>query len=92
MQLNMLIIKVSKKIEKNIKKLSSFFLSEMKSHDKICFYENPSLNIGINTFSIKGLDSRKVHNFLLKNKILTSISNQQTSTEYFKKKKILKVL
>ena len=64
----------------------------MKSHDKICFYENPSLNIGINTFSIKGLDSRKVHNFLLKNKILTSISNQQTSTEYFKKKNIKSVI
>ena len=80
------------KIEKNIKKLSSFFLSEMKSYDKIYFYENPSLNIGINTFSIKGLNSRNVYNFLLKNKILTSISNQQTSTEYFKKKNIKSVI
>ena len=29
----------------------------MKSYQNLVFYENPSLNIGINTFSIKGLDS-----------------------------------
>ena len=41
-----------------------------------------------NTFSIKGFDS-KIHDFLLKKKILTSVSNQQTSPEYFKKKKLI---
>ena len=48
-----------------------------------------NLNVGINTFSIKGFDSLKIHDFLLKKKILTSVSNQQTSPEYFKKKKLI---
>ena len=73
-------------IEKKIKKLSYFFKSEMKHFDRIVFYENPELNVGINTFSIKGFDSLKIHDFLLRKKILTSVSNQQTSPEYFKKK------
>ncbi len=80
------------KIENKIKKLSSFFLSEMKSFNKLVFYENSMLNIGINTFSIKGINSSSIYNYLLKNKILTSISNLQTSTPYFKKKKINSVI
>ena len=75
------------KILKKIKKLSDFFLFEMKHFDNIIFYEKPNLNAGINTFSIVGLESIKVHEFLLKKKILTSISTSQTSTQYFKKKK-----
>ena len=50
------------------------------------------MNAGINTFSIVGLESIKVHEFLLKKKILTSISTSQTSTQYFKKKNIKSVV
>ena len=64
----------------------------MKPFSRLTFYENSKLNVGINTFSIKGIDSSKIYNFLLKNKIVTSISNQQTSTEYFKKKNIKSVI
>ena len=81
-----------KKIEKKIKKLSIFFLNEMKSFNQLVFYENSVLNAGINTFSIKGINSSSIYNYLLKNKILTSISNSQTSTPYFKKKKINSVI
>ena len=64
----------------------------MRRFNNIIFYENPNLNIGINTFSIRGIESSSVYNFLLKHKILTSISNQQTSTQYFKKKNIKSVI
>tara|TARA_X000000950_G_scaffold200461_1_gene241365 strand:- start:3796 stop:4935 length:1140 start_codon:yes stop_codon:yes gene_type:complete len=80
------------KIQKKIKKLSNFFLSEMKSFHQIDFYENPRFNIGINTFSIKGLKSSKIYDYLLKHKILTSVANYQTSPNYFKKKNIKSVL
>ena len=80
------------KIKKKIKNLSSFFLSEMRHFKKFIFYENPDFNVGINTFSIKGFKSSEIHDFLLKKKILTSISNKQTSTEYFKKKNINEVI
>ena len=55
-----------KKIEKKIKKLSIFFLNEMKSFNKLVFYENSKLNIGINTFSIKGINSCSIYDYLLK--------------------------
>ena len=57
----------------------------MKPFSKFIFYENSKLNVGINTFSIKGIKTQKIHKFLLKKKILTSVSNLQTSTHYFKK-------
>ena len=80
------------KIEKKIKNLSRFFLNEMKPFSKFIFYENSELNVGINTFSIKGIKTQKIHKFLLKKKILTSVSNLQTSTYYFKKKSISSVI
>ena len=80
------------KIEKKIKKLSTFFTSGMKNFHKIIFHENLDLNIGINTFSISGLNSSLIYDYLLKKKILTSISNNQTSPEYFKKKNIKSVI
>ena len=81
-----------KKIEKKIKKLSIFFLKEMKSFSQLVFHENSKLNIGINTFSIKGINSCSIYDYLLKNKILTAISDSQTSTPYFEKKKINSVI
>ena len=81
-----------KKIEEKIKKLSIFFLKEMKSFSQLVFHENSKLNIGINTFSIKGINSTSIYDYLLKNKILTSISNSQTSMPYFEKKKINSVI
>ena len=58
----------------------------MKSFSQLVFHENSKLNIGINTFSIKGINSCSIYDYLLKNKILTSISNSQTSMPYFEKK------
>lgn len=80
------------KIEKKIKNLSRFFLNEMKPFSKFIFYENSELNVGINTFSIKGIKTPVIYDFLLKKKILTSVSNLQTSTHYFKKKSINSVI
>jgi len=64
----------------------------MKSFNQLVFHENSKLNIGINTFSIKGINSSSIYDYLLKNKILTSISNSQTSMPYFEKKKINSVI
>ena len=80
------------KIEKKIKSLSRFFLNEMKPFNKFIFYENSKFNVGINTFSIKGIKTEEIQDFLLKKKILTSVSNLQTSTHYFKKKSISSVI
>ena len=52
-----------------------------------CFYENPRINVGINTLSIKGLKSSRIYDYLLKHKILTSVANYQTSPNYFVIKK-----
>ena len=63
------------KIEKKIKNLSRFFLNEMKPFSKFIFYENSELNVGINTFSIKGIKTPVIYDFFIKKKILTSVSN-----------------
>ena len=80
-----------KKIEKKIKELSFFLRSYPFDYRKIKFYENINFLSGINTFSIKGFSSSEVSNFLLDKGILSSISNNQTSIHYFKKKKITDV-
>ena len=64
----------------------------MKPFSKFTFYENSKLNVGINTFSIKGIKTQEIYEFLLKKKILTSVSNLQTSTHYFKNKNINSVI
>ena len=58
----------------------------MKPFHQIVFYENPRINVGINTLSIKGLKSSRIYDYLLKHKILTSVANYQTSPNYFEKK------
>ena len=40
----------------------------MKPFSKFIFYENSKLNVGINTFSIKGIKTEEIHDFLLKKK------------------------
>ena len=64
----------------------------MKPFHQIVFYENPRINVGINTLSIKGLKSSRIYDYLLKHKILTSVANYQTSPNYFEKKNIKSVL
>jgi len=81
-----------KKIEKKIRDLSLFLRSYPFNKKKIKFYENINFLSGINTFSIKGFSSPKVSDFLLDKGILTSISNDQTSTQYFKRNKIRDVI
>ncbi|MAI28595.1 MAG: hypothetical protein CMP38_00130 [Rickettsiales bacterium] len=77
-----------KKIELIIKNLSKYFRKKVLSNPFITVYENEKLISGINTFSIKGKKSYDVFSFLKKKKIITSISTFQTSTHYFKKKKL----
>ena len=77
-----------KKIELSIKNLSKYFRKKVLSNPFITVYENERLISGINTFSIKGKNSYDVFSFLKKKKIITSISTFQTSTHYFKKKKL----
>jgi selenocysteine lyase/cysteine desulfurase len=81
-----------KKIEKKNKSLSEYFRRELSDYSNIKFYENLNKLSGINTLSIKNKSSQNIHSYLLKKKILTSISTYQTSTNYFKKKKIKYVL
>ena len=81
-----------RKIEKKIRDLSFFLRSYPFDPKKIKFYENINFLSGINTFSIKGFSSSEVSDFLLNKGILTSISNNQTSMHYFKKKKIKDVI
>jgi len=81
-----------KKIEKKIRDLSFFLRSYPFDSKKIKFYENINFLSGINTFSIKGFSSSEVSDFLLNRGILTSISNGQTSIQYFKKIKIKEVI
>ena len=40
----------------------------MKPFSKFIFYENSELNVGINTFSIKGIKTQEIYDFLLKKK------------------------
>jgi len=77
-----------KKIEHDIKNLSKYFRKKVSSTPHIIFYENEKLISGINTFSVKGKTSNDVYSFLKKKKIITSVSTFQTSTHYFRKKKL----
>ncbi len=77
-----------KKIESKIKSLSKYFRERISPIPHITIYENEKLISGINTLTIKGKASYDVYSFLKKKKIITSISTSQTSTHYFKKKKL----
>ncbi|PPR42290.1 MAG: putative cysteine desulfurase [Alphaproteobacteria bacterium MarineAlpha8_Bin1] len=81
-----------KNIEKKIKNLSIYFRNKIKNIKNIKVYENPLLLSGINTISIEKKSVEKIHSFLLKKKILTSISTTSTSYHYFKKMNLRKLL
>ena len=81
-----------KKIQHKNLKLSKYFRNKLSQFKRISFHENDYQLSGINTISISGLNSELIHSYLLKKKILTSISSYQTSTTYFKNKKIKSVL
>ena len=76
------------KIESKIKNLSKYFRKKISSNPFVTIHENEKLISGINTFSIKDKKSYDVYTFLRQKKIITSISTFQTSTHYFKKKKL----
>ena len=76
------------KIEKKIKNLSRYLREKLSSNSQITFYEKENLMSGINTISMKGINSEKIYSYLIKKKIITSVSNFQTSTQYFKTQKI----
>ena len=77
-----------KEVEFKIKNLSKYFRKKISSNPLVTIYENEKLISGINTFSIKGKESFDIYSFLRKKGMITSISSFQTSTHYFKKKKL----
>ena len=80
------------KVEKKNRNLSEYLRRKLSNNSKITFYENLNKLSGINTLSIRNISSHQIYSYLLKKKILTSISTYQTSTNYFEKKKIKDVL
>lgn len=77
-----------RKIENDVKKKSIFLREKLKNFCQINFYENTDLLSGINTFNIFGINTRDVYSYLLSKNILSSISTEDTSYLYFKKRKI----
>jgi cysteine desulfurase / selenocysteine lyase len=75
-------------VESDIVQKSLFFRRKLNIYENIRFFENKDLISGINTFVIDNLDSFEVCDFLLKRKILCSVSTKVVSNTYFKKKGI----
>lgn len=69
-QINLITVK---KIEKNIKKKSYYLREKLKNNSGITFYENIEKLTGLNTLNIKNLNPKKIYDYLLKKKILTSV-------------------
>jgi len=61
------------KVEREIKLKSNYFRDKLKKKKNIFFYENKNKISGINTLSIKNHSPKKIYNFLLSKKILTSV-------------------
>ena len=81
-----------KKIEKKIKNLSIYFRKKIKKINSVTVYENPLLLSGINTMSVEKKPVEKIHKYLLKKNILTSICTTSTSYHYFEKMNVKKLL
>ena len=81
-----------KKIEKKIKNLSIYFRKKIKKINSVTVYENPLLLSGINTISVEKKPVEKIHKYLLKKKILTSICTTSTSYHHFEKMNVKKLL
>ena len=81
-----------KKIEKKIKNLSIYFRKKIKKINSVTVYENPLLLSGINTMSVEKKPVEKIHKYLLKKNILTSICSTSTSYHHFEKMNVKKLL
>ena len=81
-----------RKVEKKIKNLSIYFRKQIKKINNVNVYENSLLLSGINTISIEKKSVEKIHKYLLKKNILTSICTSSTSYHYFKKMNVKKLL
>ncbi len=80
------------KIQKKINFLSLYMRKKLLKQKDIVFYENLNYLSGINTFTIKDQEVKKIYEYLLEKKILTSISSKQSSINYFKNKNLQAVL
>lgn len=76
-----------KKIQKKIKKLSLYFRLKVRKLNGVIIFENECLISGINTIIINGFSTKEVLDYLLKKKILCSISDNKTSYHFFKTRK-----
>lgn len=61
------------RIEKDIKLKSNYFRDKLTKENDFYFHENKDKISGINTINIKNRCSKKVYNFLLSKKIITSV-------------------
>ena len=61
------------RIEKDIKLKSNYFRDKLKKENDFYFHENKNKVSGINTLTIKNRCPKKVYNFLLSKKIITSV-------------------
>ena len=61
------------RIEKDIKLKSNYFRDKLRKENDFYFYENKNKVSGINTLTIKNRCPKKVYNFLLSKKIITSV-------------------
>lgn len=61
------------RIEKDIKLKSNYFRDKLKKENDFYFHENKDKVSGINTLTIKNHCPKKVFNFLLSKKIITSV-------------------
>jgi len=80
------------KIQKKILGLSLYMRKKLEKYSNIKFYENKNYLSGINTLTIQNQKVKKIYEYLLKKKILTSISSEQTSISYFRSKNLKEVL
>lgn len=76
-----------KKIQKKIKKLSLYFRLKVRKLNGVIIFENECLISGINTIIINDFSTKEVLDYLLKKKILCSISDNKTSYHFFKTRK-----
>lgn len=80
------------KIEIKILSLSKYLRENLNEYKRIIFLENKNNLSGINTFYIKGLNTKVVHHYLKQNNINTQISNEEVSYLYFHRIKVRSVI
>ena len=80
------------RIEAKILSLSKYLRENLNNYKQIIFLENKNNLSGINTFYIKGFNTKVVHQYLKQNNINTQISDAEVSYLYFHKIKVGSVI